>query len=179
MVRVSKICVHVFLWAGMYFIPSSQQSYQYFCDTLRYRLLLISRLQCLCVCVRQGVTFVSENVDEAAVVNRLPLYEAIIEEGDAMYNPPYWLHAVGTPPGLSISIANRIWQDFLVPRDPTTYYWDMMYKIQFPQFAAKVALTKIKGKLFGIHNKHTSLTMRTHSLEEGYVPSPGVLPIID
>lgn len=124
------------------------------------------------------MTFVSENVDEEAVVSRLPLYEAIIEEGDAMYNPPYWLHAVGTPTGLSISIANRIWQDFLIPRDPATYYWDALYKFQFPQFAAKVALTKIKGMLFGKNSKPTSLTMRTHD-QEGFVPLRGVLPIVD
>lgn len=65
-----------------------------------------------------GVTYVSDGADETSIVDRLPLMEAVIDEGDVMYNPPYWLHAVGTPMGLSISVANRVWQDFFVQRDP-------------------------------------------------------------
>lgn len=120
----------------------------------------------------------SKNVDEEAIVSRLPMYEAIIEEGDAMYNPPYWLHAVGTPPGLSISIANRIWQDFLVQRDPSTFYWDAMYKFQLPQFAIKVALKRIQRKIIGNTYKSNSLDLRENDADP-YVPEVGVLPIID
>jgi hypothetical protein len=124
------------------------------------------------------VTFVSANVDEAAIVSRLPMFEAIIEEGDVMYNPPYWLHAVGTPTGLSISIANRIWQDFFVQRDPSTYYWDALYKFQFPQFVVKVAYKKLMKRLIGKTYKTNSLDLREKE-EEPYMPDEGVLPIID
>ncbi|RYY81870.1 hypothetical protein EON63_14560 [archaeon] len=31
-------------------------------------------------------------------------------QGDMMYNPPFWLHAVGTVPGLTISVANRVFR---------------------------------------------------------------------
>lgn len=128
--------------------------------------------------ISNGVTFVSKNADEEAIVDRLPLYEAIIEEGDAMYNPPYWLHAVGTPPGLSISIANRVWQNFFVQRDPTTMYWDAAYKFQFPQFAIKVAAKRLMKKLVGDSYKTNSLELRDKE-REAYVPDAGVLPIID
>jgi hypothetical protein len=128
--------------------------------------------------ISNGVTFVSANVDEAAIVSRLPMFEAIIEEGDVMYNPPYWLHAVGTPTGLSISIANRIWQDFFVQRDPSTYYWDALYKFQFPQFVVKVAYKKLMKRLIGKTYKTNSLDLREKE-EEPYMPDEGVLPIID
>ena len=125
-----------------------------------------------------GVTFVSAWANEEAIVSRLPIHEAIIEEGDAMYNPPYWLHAVGTPPGLSISIANRIWQDFFVQRDPTTYMWDALYKFQFPQFSLKVAYKRIMKKVVGKTYKTNSQDFRD-AKDEPFVPEKGILPIID
>jgi len=125
-----------------------------------------------------GVIYTTDHTDEAAILSRLPLFEGIIEEGDVMYNPPFWLHAVGTPPGMTISVANRFWDDFVIPRDPNAYYWDAIYKFQFPQFVTRVVYSKIMKTLVGNSYKITSLSLRETS-EEPYIPPHGLLPVVD
>jgi len=44
----------------------------------------------------RGVGFVSNFVDTEEIMNRLTIFEGIVEESDVMHNPPFWLHAVGT-----------------------------------------------------------------------------------
>lgn len=104
--------------------------------------------------VANGVTFVSNHIDENLIVDRIPMYETIVEEGDMMYNPPYWLHAVGTVPGLTVSIANRAWRE-IIPKN-TNYYYDAMYKLGFPAFASSVIWQKVVSKFSRI----TSLTLQ-------------------
>jgi hypothetical protein len=57
--------------------------------------------------ISRGVGFVSNFVNEEEILNRLTIFEGIIEESDVLYNPPYWLHAVGTSTGETFSVANR------------------------------------------------------------------------
>jgi hypothetical protein len=92
----------------------------------------------------RGVTFSSNFVDETEIVDRVNIYEAVVEEGDLMYNPPFWLHAVGTMPGETISVANRIWQTLMPP--PNNLFIDIMYKLNFPIFIATIIYSRIVDK---------------------------------
>lgn len=86
--------------------------------------------------IANGVTWVSNYIDEKLIVDRLTIHEAKLEEGDMMYNPPFWLHAVGTVPGFTVSVANRVWRE-ITPKK-TNYYFDTMYKLGFPAFVSSI-----------------------------------------
>jgi hypothetical protein len=90
--------------------------------------------------ISRGVTFSSNFANETEIIDRINIYETIVEEGDVMFNPPYWLHAVGTPIGETISVANRIWRTLKPP--PDNLFVDIMYKLKFPVFLATVAYQK-------------------------------------
>lgn len=95
--------------------------------------------------IANGVTMTSNHANESKILDRLTLHEARLFEGDFMYVPPYWMHAVGMTSGLTLSIANRVWQSFTPPN--TNYFFDCLYKIQFPNFLRRVVWAKIEGKL--------------------------------
>lgn len=91
--------------------------------------------------VSKGVTYSSNFVNETKIVDRLTIYEARLEEGDFMYNPPYWLHAVGMTSGLTISVANRVWQAF-TPQNPNAFF-DLIYKLNFPGFIGSIIYSRV------------------------------------
>ena len=100
--------------------------------------------------ISKGVTFVSNYVNESKIVDRVTTWEAKLEEGDMMYNPPFWLHAVGTTSGETVAIANRVWVN--APR--TQPFFDIAYVIGFPNFFGTVLVQKLWNKIF-IGTSHT------------------------
>jgi hypothetical protein len=107
------------------------------------------------------------------------VFEAVVEEGDVMYNPPYWLHAVGTPSGLTISVANRMWQDFFVQRDPTTYHWDALYKLGFPAFFAELMIVRLKKIWHGGADPDKTNSQSFSDRHPNTEPPRGVMHIVD
>lgn len=45
--------------------------------------------------------------DEHLMMNHLPLHMVDTNEGDMLFTPAFWMHAVATGPGLSMAVANR------------------------------------------------------------------------
>ena len=122
--------------------------------------------------ISRGVGFISNFVDEEEIMNRLTVFEAIVEETDVMYNPPFWLHAVGTSVGETFSVANRVWRTILPP--PDNYFVDAMYKINFPGFVATIAWQRI----FGVKNIN-SITIQANALSKADKIDGGLLNIVD
>lgn len=92
-------------------------------------------------------------------------------QGDMMYNPPFWLHAVGTVPGLTISVANRVFRK--VFPEKTNYYFDTIYKIGFPAFISSVAWQKFVSKFARI----TSISLQNVMTQERV--TGGALKVIE
>jgi hypothetical protein len=122
--------------------------------------------------IQNGVTFVSNYISEDEIVKRMTIYESHLEEGDMMYNPPFWLHAVGTPPGMTISVANRLFRSIVPIKD--NYYFDLMYKIGFPRFISKVGWTKLSAKL----GRVSSITIQENFVIPEDQITGGALPVI-
>ncbi|MEM9191499.1 MAG: cupin-like domain-containing protein [Myxococcota bacterium] len=54
-------------------------------------------------------------------LERIPRYEVVLHEGDALLNPPWWWHAVFSEADLNIAVASRMavrWWDPRFYRDP-------------------------------------------------------------
>jgi hypothetical protein len=64
-----------------------------------------------------------------------------------MFVPPYWMHAVGMTTGLTLSVANRVWQRFTPSNN--NLFFDSLYKLQFPNFMRQVAWASIQAKFMG------------------------------
>jgi hypothetical protein len=122
--------------------------------------------------ISKGVTWTSNYVNETDIASRINIYEGIVNEGDLMYNPPYWLHAVGTTTGLTISVANRVWQK-IFPTDKNTKFIDTMYKINFPAFVSSIIWQRIFQKASTIN----SITLQENKLYA--TVTGGALEIID
>ena len=123
--------------------------------------------------ISRGVGFSSNFMSEEEILNRLTIFEGIIEETDVMYNPPFWMHAVGTSTGETFSVANRAWRTLLPP--PDNYFVDLMYKINFPGFVSSIIWTKF------FHNvkKLNSLTLQGDALSKPDKIDGGLLTIVD
>jgi len=80
--------------------------------------------------------------DEKLLMNHLPLYMADTNEGDMLFTPAFWMHAVATGPGLSMAVANRkfMHQQALF----TNPYHYLLAGIQFPLMVARIITQKAR-----------------------------------
>jgi len=122
--------------------------------------------------ISRGVGFSSNFMSEEEILSRLTIFEGIIEETDVMYNPPFWMHAVGTSTGETFSVANRAWRTLLPP--PDNYFVDLMYKINFPGFISSI----IWQKIFNVKNIN-SITLQGDALSKPDKIDGGLLTIVD
>lgn len=130
-----------------------------------------SQLKYVAAYVSKGVTLTTDAMSEVDIVDRVKIYQGFVEEGDMMYNPPFWLHAVGTTKGITISVANRAWNR-IIPQ-PDNVFFDAIYKFGFPRFFFGVLAQRLSGA-----DIVSSLTLN----DAGFVPESvlgGVLPVPD
>lgn len=118
--------------------------------------------------IANGVTFVSNYIDEKLIVDRVTIHEGKLEEGDMMYNPPFWLHAVGTVPGFTVSVANRVWRE-ITPKK-TNFYFDAMYKLGFPAFASSILWQRFVSRVARINSITLQNDFHVSSVEGGSLP---------
>eukprot|EP01040_Poterioochromonas_malhamensis_P010865 gene10865-11842_t len=118
--------------------------------------------------IANGVTFVSNYIDEKLIVDRIPIWEAKLEEGDMMYNPPFWLHAVGTVPGFTVSVANRAWREITPKKN--NFYFDAMYKVGFPAFVSSIIWQQLVSKVARINSITLQNSIMANNVEGGALP---------
>jgi hypothetical protein len=126
--------------------------------------------------MNRGVIYTSQYTDEALILDRLPIYEAFLEEGDFLFNPSYWLHAVGSAAGCNIAVANRVWMkadanSWRMPWAFTSFknspFFDTIWYIQAPVFISSIVWQRIFGKNLRmvIQIVHDTVTQETKDLQ--------------
>merc|ERR550539_595071 len=90
----------------------------------------------------QGLIILPSNYNEQDIVEHLPQYMVDTEEGDMLFTPAFWMHAVATRPGLSMAVANRkfMHQQALF----TNPYHYLLAGVQFPLMVARIITQKAR-----------------------------------
>lgn len=131
-----------------YFYQCAGKKHWYFYDPkyLKYTSSFLSR----------RVMWTVDDFDKYSqdIFERLPGMDVILEVGDMMYVPPYWLHAVATLKGHSISIANRFafsaLERYTVPMKTSPFFSAINY-IHYPYFVGSY----FYGRFFNVNNGRT------------------------
>lgn len=103
----------------------------------------------------RNVMWTSNEMDKYSkdVFERLPGTDIVLEPGDMLYVPPFWLHAVATSQGESIAIANRFHdkvRGYWVPFYNSPYFKTMQV-LHFPYFLGSF----VAGKIFNANKGRT------------------------
>jgi len=84
----------------------------------------------------QGMIYLPSNHNEKEIIEHLPMHMVDTDEGDMLFIPAFWMHAVATRAGFSFALANRMdyfWNAFFA--HPWFYGLSM---IQSPVFFVRV-----------------------------------------